>query len=217
MIEKIKEAIETTVFFIVAIYMFIALTIAGPYFTWKDIQGSNSFLRYITISPIVGWFQGIAWPYYLYEQNEESKNIVIIKTKVKNLEYFVAGKQYLVQTMIESQFITTKMLEELLKSKDRSKSSVEGIFNKADFSNVNKLLKLSKASFDKCDNNVLNSVNPNLSYIKNSYLTAIEYYNQGLKPGLKLEQASGKFEKADSILSEINTLFDKASVAGLDI
>jgi hypothetical protein len=207
MIEKIKEAIKTTVIFIAAIYIFIALTIAGPYFTWKDIQGSNSFLRYIVISPIVGWFQGVAWPYYLYEQIEESEKSEVREVKVKNLGHFVAGKEYLLLMNQEMQNLALRLMANIIKNKDNPSKNKELIKN-IDLTRFKELLELSKASFNKCDDKVLNDIHHNLSYIKNQLLLVLDYYNTALDYGINSDKARVNFEKGDAILLEVNTLME---------
>jgi hypothetical protein len=204
MLNRIKELIKTVSIFIAAIYLFIALTIAGPYFTWKDIQGSNSFFRYIVVSPIVGWFQGVAWPYYLYKQIEEKE---VREVRVKNLEHFLGGKEYLLLMNQEMQNIALRLMANIIKNKDNPSKNKELIKN-IDLTRFKELLELSKASFNKCDDKVLSDIHHNLSYIKNQLLHVLDYYNTALDYGINSDKARVNFEKGDAILLEVNTLME---------
>jgi hypothetical protein len=204
MLNRIKELIKTVSIFIAAIYLFIALTIAGPYFTWKDIQGSNSFFRYIVVSPIVGWFQGVAWPYYLYKQIEEKE---VREVRVKNLEHFLGGKEYLLLMNQEMQNIALRLMANIIKNKEDPSKNKE-LAKNIDLTRLKDFLELSRSSFNKCDDKVLNGIHHNLGYIKNQFLLVLDYYSAGLDYGINTDNTRINLEKGDAILLKINSLME---------
>lgn len=61
-----------------------------PYFTYDDIKESNSFMRYVFLSPIVGTLKGATWPvslpYSIYANREKYLDQNVI-TYFKTLHY----------------------------------------------------------------------------------------------------------------------------------
>lgn len=51
----------------------IGVIIAGIHFQKQDMGNSDSFLWRLVVSPKVGFFKGIIWPYYFLKSSPESK------------------------------------------------------------------------------------------------------------------------------------------------
>ncbi len=63
-----KKILEVIFGLVIGAYI-LGTFIATPYYTWDDIQKNDSFIRYIFVSPIVGFFKSYLWPYYVFIDN----------------------------------------------------------------------------------------------------------------------------------------------------
>jgi hypothetical protein len=205
MIKKIKEGVSTALGLAIAVYIFIAVMVAGPYYTYKDIQKHDSFIRYIFISPAVGYFKGITWPYHYYSaipSQAESDNIV----------NFFKGNEHLYQAMNEIKATSLKMLFQTM-SNNKTKYSDED--KSKDVASIQSLITLSKESFNKCDKDVLNGIHSEMGFIRDQFLLALNYYTKGINntvginADLDKENTEQNLEKGDAILKKINIWMDK--------
>jgi hypothetical protein len=205
MIEKIKEGVSTVLGLAIAVYFLIAVIVAGPYYTYKDIQRHDSFIRYIFISPAVGYFKGITWPYHYYSSipsQDENENIV----------NFIKGNEYLFQAMNEIKASSLKMLFKTM-SNNKTKYSDED--KSKDVASIQSLITLSKESFDKCDKDVLNGIHSEMGFIRDQFLLALNYYTKGIdntvgnNADLDKENTEQNLEKGDAVLKKINIWMDK--------
>ena len=200
MIKKIKEKIVSSFIFIFAIYFFTAIMLAGPYYTYKDIQRHDSFVRYIFVSPIVGYFKGVTWPYqYYFSKPSKAENESIVN--------FLQGNEYLHQAMNKMRAVAMRSVFQTISS-NKVKYSEEA--KRKELDEIHKLIALSKNSFSNSDVETLNGIHNEFGYIRNQFLLVLDYYSTGVKntiginPNLNKENSEDNLGKGDAILKEIN-------------
>jgi hypothetical protein len=200
MIKKIKEKIVNSFIFIFAIYFFTAIMLAGPYYTYKDIQRHDSFVRYIFVSPIVGYFKGVTWPYqYYFSKPSKAENESIVN--------FLQGNEYLHQAMNKMRAVAMRSVFQTISS-NNVKYSEEA--KRKELDEMNKLITLSRDSFSNSDVEMLNGIHNEFGHIRNQFLLVLNYYSIGvnntigMSPNLDKENSENNLGKADEILKEIN-------------
>lgn len=174
-----KKLLEVffTIFF--GIYV-MGTTIATPYYVWQDIKEHNSFVRYIFVSPIIGFFNSLIWPYKVYQSNF-TKNDHLTEIQKSNLELFMSSQNILTSSINLIQAIPT--------SKDI----------KGDIEKIESLMNGAKEKLQNTDKVVLNSIYNGLGDVAHDkLLKAIEYYQSGMK-GNKTDLPRG-----DALLIDFN-------------
>ena len=131
-----KKVLEGFAGIIVSIYM-LGMMIGTPYYTWNDIQKNDSFIRYIFVSPIIGFLKSSVWPYYVYTDITETNSSQVTDIQNTNIKSFVVAQKYLNSAMLLARSVKHQ---------------------KGDLEKIESLLEDSKKSILKCDRSVLNNL-----------------------------------------------------------
>jgi len=167
-------------FSIVFVIYFMGTTITTPYYIWQDIKEHNSFVRYIFVSPIVGFFNSLIWPYKVYQSNF-TNNGHLTEIQKLNLELFMSSQKIFSSSINLTQGIPT--------SKDI----------KGDIEKIESLMNGAKEKLQNTDKVVLNSIYNGLGDMAHDkLLKAIEYYQSGMN-GNKTDLPRG-----DALLIDFN-------------
>lgn len=157
-----KRLLEVVFGGVFVVYM-LGTFIGTPYYTWQDIKQHDSFVRYVFVSPIVGFFDSVIWPYKVYQSNFTEETTQLSKIQEENLKTFMASSNVLSSAINLTKSIPT--------SKDI----------KGDIEKVKSLISGAKEKLQSSDREVLNSIYNGLGDVAHDkLLKAIEYYQSGM-------------------------------------
>lgn len=140
----IRESTKGVLGAIFVIY-FLTTNVMMAYYWWKDVKAHNSFVRAVTIAPMVGVAKGAVWPYFAFVHGKyifKPKYADIDRKTEMTISGFFAGQEY----FSNANKLASNTQDPL------------GLLN--DFENILSLLKKSKERLSQCDIETLNTIYP---------------------------------------------------------
>lgn len=177
---KLKDLMVTVGALVLVMY---ALSVTGMsiYYGWKDIKSSDSFVRFVFISPFVGFYKATHWPYYVFFENNDTE-IKAEKKVQDSIKAFFNGYQYLNDANV--------LITNIMNSKNFKK----------DFNRSMVLLENAKERFKECEKKVLNKIYNNWGdLVFDKYIPAINFILSGIKNNDQSDLA-----RSDALLAESN-------------
>lgn len=185
-----KKLLETTIGLIFGVYMF-GVMISTTYNTWQDIKQHDSFIRYIFVSPVVGFINSFTWPYDVYVNNfeettqaiETTQDNTLSEVQVNNINQYMRAQNNFVSAMT--------LTREIRVSKDP----------KGDLEKIDSLLNSTKEKILATDRMVLNNFYHGLGDIAHDKLLKMAQYYQS---GMQRDGDRSNIARGDALLIDYN-------------
>ena len=177
---QLKKVVFNCFAFVLALYV-ISISLMSVYYGWQDVTRNESFLRYVFVSPFVGFYKATHWPYYVFYKNKYGESNVNEKVK-NNVNNFFHGYRY---------FSDANSLLSNINSKPTDENIDQAVA----------LLKSAKKRLNNCDKNVLNNIYDNWGEtVYNSMIPSIEIALSGFQDEIKRK----KLIKGNAYIAEFN-------------